>query len=186
MSSDDEDEIINDESKDAIESNIIKHNNNDIANLSDDNKSDTIKNDNSNANVTENTSNTNENDDKNSNKHEPTNKNSALKNFKIGTYLGIGFLSAALIFGILFYVFLSTIAAIATAASLITIAVITMISAKIIYGKKMKTKYENLNKNSGINISSEAENENTNNLNGFNKNSPDQSQTKINTNEYLP
>lgn len=47
-----------------------------------------------------------------------------------------------------------------------------MISAKIIYGKKMKTKYENLNKNSEINVLPEIEYEIANNLNGFNKDSP--------------
>ncbi len=112
--------------------------------------------------------------------NESINQNSFSKNFKIGIGFGIGFLSAALIFGILFYLFLSTIAAISTTASLITIAVITMISAKIIHNKKMKTKYENLNKNSEINILPEIEDEMANNLNGFNKGSPVQITSETN------
>ncbi len=127
LSSDDEDENINNEIKENIEHNNNEKQdlNNDDKNLSDDNKSDTIENDN--LEVTENTSSTNENDDKNSNKNEPTNKNSTPKNFNLGIGLSITFATLAIISGALiflsgFFIYfvipatIFTIAAIATSS----------------------------------------------------------------------
>lgn len=127
LSSDDEDENINNEIKENIEHNNNEKQdlNNDDKNLSDDNKSDTIENDN--LEVIENTSSTNENDDKNSNKNEPTNKNSTPKNFKLGIGLSITFATLAIISGALiflsgFFIYfvipatIFTIAAIATSS----------------------------------------------------------------------
>ncbi len=83
------------------------------------------------------------NNGENNNEIQNKNQNSSSKNFKIGIGLGIGFLAAGLISGILFYLFLSTLAAIATAASLITIAVIAITATFIDRhrDKKAENKY---------------------------------------------
>ncbi len=88
---------------------------------------------------------------KNENENEIQNENQNSAYFKICIGLGIGFLAAGLISGILFYLFLSTIAAIATAASLITIAAITITATfidrhrdKKAENKYFKLKSENL------------------------------------------